>query len=93
MKKRMVDRQLESMFFSFWGGGEGMQPRFTWIGFPWFLVTTMGFTSHNAWGSCTVWLVHLWYLEIAVSINTRKKHEGRIDWFIVYHFMCSMYMI
>lgn len=43
MKKRMVDRQLESMFFFGWGG-EGMQPRFTWIGFPWFLVTTMGFT-------------------------------------------------
>lgn len=93
MKKRMVDRQLESMFF-FWvgGGGDAAPVHLDW--FPMVFGYNHGiYTSHNAWGSCTVWLVHLCYLEIAVSINTRKKHEGRIDWFIVYYFMCSMYMI
>ena len=46
MKKRMVDRQLESMFVL----GEGMQPRFTWIGFPWFLLQPWIYTSPQYMG-------------------------------------------
>ena len=64
MKKRMVDRQLESMLLFFLGGhdvdrNQGVeissrnQPRFTWIGFPWFLVTTMGFTLATIHGEVT----------------------------------------